>query len=74
MLDGANLPRLSNYLLLRILPPEGVEVDDTRRPYIIIAPRAGHGAGIGGFKFDSEVGVALDETPKRATEPPIMVP
>ena len=29
------------------------------RPYIIIDPRAGHGAGIGGFKSDSQVGVAL---------------
>ena len=29
------------------------------RPYIIIDPRAGHGPGIGGFKEDSEVGVAL---------------
>jgi hypothetical protein len=26
---------------------------------MIIDPRAGHGAGIGGFKSDSEVGVAL---------------
>ena len=37
----------------------GVEVDDRLRPYIIIDPRAGHGPGIGGFKEDSEVGVAL---------------
>jgi pimeloyl-ACP methyl ester carboxylesterase/tellurite resistance protein len=28
-------------------------------PYVIIDPRAGHGAGIGGFKPDSQVGVAL---------------
>ena len=34
-------------------------MDPTRRPYIIIDPRAGHGAGIGGFKSDSQVGVAL---------------
>ena len=31
----------------------------TLRPYMIIDPRAGHGAGIGGFKSDSQVGVAL---------------
>ena len=37
----------------------GVDVDDRMRPYIIIDPRAGHGPGIGGFKEDSEVGVAL---------------
>jgi pimeloyl-ACP methyl ester carboxylesterase len=30
-----------------------------KRPYLIIDPRAGHGAGIGGFKADSQVGVAL---------------
>jgi hypothetical protein len=44
---------------LKILPPEGVVIDETKRPYIIIDPRAGHGAGIGGFKNDSQVGVAL---------------
>jgi pimeloyl-ACP methyl ester carboxylesterase len=59
ILDGKDLPYPSNYMLLRILPPPGVTVDDTRRPYIIIDPRAGHGPGIGGFKADSQVGVAL---------------
>jgi pimeloyl-ACP methyl ester carboxylesterase len=34
-------------------------IDAAKRPYIIIDPRAGHGAGIGGFKTDSQVGVAL---------------
>src|SRR5262249_4157189 len=29
------------------------------RPFVVIDPRAGHGPGIGGFKADSEVGVAL---------------
>ncbi len=29
------------------------------RPFVIIDPRAGHGPGIGGFKEDSQVGVAL---------------
>jgi pimeloyl-ACP methyl ester carboxylesterase len=59
IMDGADLPYPSNYMLLKIVPPEGVTVDDTRRPYIIIDPRAGHGPGIGGFKSDSQVGVAL---------------
>ena len=49
VMDGKDLPFPSNYMLLRILPPEGVTIDDTRRPYIIIDPRAGHGPGIGGF-------------------------
>ncbi|MGF1500508.1 MAG: alpha/beta fold hydrolase [Paracoccaceae bacterium] len=48
-----------NYMLLRIKAPDGLEVDPTKRPYVIIDPRAGHGAGIGGFKPDSQVGVAL---------------
>lgn len=59
VLDGRGFARPVNYALLRIVPPEGVTVDDKRRPYIIIDPRAGHGPGIGGFKDDSQVGVAL---------------
>ncbi|MEQ8212554.1 MAG: DUF3141 domain-containing protein [Smithellaceae bacterium] len=58
--DGRKFERPVNYALIRIIPPEGVKVDDTRRPFIIIDPRAGHGPGIGGFKKDSEVGVALE--------------
>jgi pimeloyl-ACP methyl ester carboxylesterase/tellurite resistance protein len=57
--DGRTLERPTNYLLVQIRPPEGVETDPTMRPYMIIDPRAGHGAGIGGFKSDSQVGVAL---------------
>jgi len=59
VMDGKDMPYPSNYMLLRIIPPEGVMIDDSRRPYIIIDPRAGHGPGIGGFKSDSQVGVAL---------------
>ena len=59
VLDGRSLERAVNYALVRIVPPDGVKVDATRRPYIIIDPRAGHGPGIGGFKDDSQVGVAL---------------
>ncbi|MEL6978389.1 MAG: DUF3141 domain-containing protein [Pseudomonadota bacterium] len=58
-IDGADLPRPCNYMLLRITPPDGVEVFAWKRPYVIIDPRAGHGPGIGGFKPDSQVGVAL---------------
>jgi pimeloyl-ACP methyl ester carboxylesterase len=61
VMDGRKLPRPVNYALLRIVPPEGVKVDAKRRPYVIIDPRAGHGPGIGGFKDDSQVGVALRE-------------
>ena len=57
--DARTFERPANYALLRIIPPRGVRVDDTLRPFVIIDPRAGHGPGIGGFKEDSEVGVAL---------------
>ncbi|WP_455231202.1 DUF3141 domain-containing protein [Geopseudomonas aromaticivorans] len=59
VLDGRSFKRPVNYALLRILPPAGVQVDPKRRPYLILDPRAGHGPGIGGFKDDSQVGVAL---------------
>lgn len=61
VLDARKFKRPVNYALLRILAPEGVSIDSKRRPYIIIDPRAGHGPGIGGFKDDSQVGVALRE-------------
>ena len=59
VLDARKFERPVNYALLRILPPKGTSVDPKRRPYIIIDPRAGHGPGVGGFKDDSQVGVAL---------------
>ena len=61
IVDGRKLARAVNYALVRIIPPEGVKIDPKRRPYVIIDPRAGHGPGIGGFKDDSQVGVALRE-------------
>jgi pimeloyl-ACP methyl ester carboxylesterase len=36
-----------------------VEIDNKRRPFVVVDPRAGHGPGIGGFKADSEIGVAM---------------
>ena len=57
--DGRALKPAVNYGLVRIKPPSGVEIDPTRRPFIVIDPRAGHGPGIGGFKADSEIGVAM---------------
>src|SRR5271156_2786337 len=59
IIDGRHLDRPVNYCLVRIVPPAGVEVDPAQRPFIIVDPRAGHGPGIGGFKADSEIGVAL---------------
>ncbi|HET9338353.1 MAG TPA: DUF3141 domain-containing protein [Casimicrobiaceae bacterium] len=61
VVDGRTLAHPVNYALVRIVPPAGVTVDPKLRPYVIIDPRAGHGPGIGGFKDDSQVGVALRE-------------
>lgn len=58
--DGRTLDPPVNYALVRIAPPVGVAVDQTKRPFVIVDPRAGHGPGIGGFKADSEIGVALN--------------
>jgi pimeloyl-ACP methyl ester carboxylesterase len=59
LVDGRTLDPPVNYALARIVAPNGVEVDPTRRPFVVVDPRAGHGPGIGGFKADSEIGVAF---------------
>jgi pimeloyl-ACP methyl ester carboxylesterase len=59
IVDGRKLDEPVNYALVRIIPPKGVEIDMKRRPFIVVDPRAGHGPGIGGFKADSEIGVAM---------------
>src|SRR5215468_9831310 len=60
VVDGRTLDRPVNYVLARIVPPRTVEIDPRRRPFVVVDPRAGHGPGIGGFKADSEIGVALN--------------
>jgi poly(3-hydroxyalkanoate) synthetase/uncharacterized tellurite resistance protein B-like protein len=60
VLDGREFEeRPVNYAVVRIIPGEGIVIDQKKRPVLIIDPRAGHGPGIGGFKDDSEVGVSL---------------
>jgi len=59
VLDGRTFDRPVNYGLVRIKPPEGVVIDPKKRPFVVVDPRAGHGPGIGGFKADSELGVAM---------------
>ena len=60
VMDGKDLPNPCNYWMARIIPPEGAPpTDPLARPFMVIDPRAGHGPGIGGFKADSEIGVAL---------------
>src|SRR5262245_42070467 len=60
VMDGRKLPRPVNYLLVQIVPPDNIKIDERKRPFVIVDPRAGHGPGIGGFKAQSEVGVALN--------------
>jgi hypothetical protein len=59
LIDGRKLERPVNYALVRVIPPKGIEILPTRRPFVVVDPRAGHGPGIGGFKADSEIGVAF---------------
>ncbi|MFO1206212.1 MAG: DUF3141 domain-containing protein [Burkholderiales bacterium] len=59
VLDARTFERPANYLLVRIKPPSGVAIDPKKRPFVVVDPRAGHGPGIGGFKADSELGVAM---------------
>ncbi len=63
--DASNYDPPANYKLLKILEVDDICLDDCldpeKPPLMIIEPRAGHGPGIGGFKRDSEVGVALHE-------------
>jgi pimeloyl-ACP methyl ester carboxylesterase len=59
VMRGDELPHPVNYSLLRVIPPDGAEVDDRKRPVFVIDPRAGQGPGIGGFKQLSEIGDAF---------------
>ncbi len=65
LLDARTFDEPANYAVLRI-----TEIDDAvadacgdpdKPPIIVVDPRAGQGPGIGGFKRDSEVGMALKE-------------
>src|SRR5882672_10141054 len=47
VVDGRKLERPVNYALVRVVPPQGVEIDQNRRPFVIVDPRenirrAGH--------------------------------
>ena len=59
IMDGRQLPDPVNYGLLRIIAPDDAPVDPLKRPFLVVDPRAGHGPGIGGFKPESEIGVAV---------------
>jgi hypothetical protein len=59
VLDGRTFERPVNYILVKIRLAEGVVLNPRKRPFVVVDPRAGHGPGIGGFKADSELGVAM---------------
>ena len=65
LLDARRFERPANYALLRITQvgddcwDDCVDMD--KPPVVVVDPRAGHGPGIGGFKHDSEVGMAMHE-------------
>jgi len=65
ILDARRFARPANYALLRVTGAgkDRIEdcLDENKPPVMILDPRAGHGPGIGGFKRDSEVGMALHE-------------
>lgn len=65
LLDARRFEHPANYALLRITQIGDACWDDCvdldKPPVVVVDPRAGHGPGIGGFKHDSEVGMAMHE-------------
>lgn len=63
LLDARRFEHPANYALVRITRAGDVCFDEcldkSKPPVIVVDPRAGHGPGIGGFKRDSEVGIAM---------------
>src|SRR5208282_4382824 len=43
LIDGRKLDRPCNYALMHIRPPEGLAIDSTKRPVVVVDPRAGQG-------------------------------
>ncbi|PWB89085.1 poly(3-hydroxyalkanoate) synthetase [Methylocystis sp. MitZ-2018] len=65
LIDARAFEHPANYALLRITEAHGHHAETClqteKPPVLIVDPRAGHGPGIGGFKRESEVGMALLE-------------
>jgi pimeloyl-ACP methyl ester carboxylesterase len=65
ILDAREFDKSVNYalLLITVSGDDCLEdcIKESARPVIVFDPRAGHGPGIGGFKRESEVGIALHE-------------
>ena len=45
LIDGRTLQRPVNYALARIVPPADVMIDETRRPFVVVDPRAAPWSG-----------------------------
>lgn len=65
ILDARRFEPAASYALLRVIASGDKCFEDcinpTKPPVIVMDPRAGHGPGIGGFKRDSEIGIAFHE-------------
>lgn len=59
IMSGGSLPKPINFSLARVIPPAGATIDPSKRPIVIVDPRAGQGPGIGGFHYESEIGDAF---------------
>jgi pimeloyl-ACP methyl ester carboxylesterase/tellurite resistance protein len=58
--DRRNTYRKTNVRRKGLAQEPRPKTDATRRPLVVIDPRAGHGPGIGGSKLNSQIGVALN--------------
>ena len=47
VLRGDSLPRPVNYGLVRVVPPEGTAIDNTKAPVVVIDPRPARGRALG---------------------------
>jgi hypothetical protein len=65
LIDARRFEQPANYALLRVTRVGDDCLDDcldpAKSPVMVLDPRAGHGPGIGGFKRDSEIGMALHQ-------------
>lgn len=65
VLDARTFDPPCNYALVKITACGGARLEDcqirSKPPVIIVDPRAGQSPGIGGFKQESEVGIALQQ-------------
>lgn len=63
--DARQFKKPVNYALARIkrYADKCLEdcLDPAKPPVVVVDPRAGHGPGIGGFKRDSEIGIAMHQ-------------